>query len=91
MILKKDIKIDSDFLGTTDVKGIVSPLKCVRVYTNNAIDNDGNVNYKNIIMVVPPMMHDYNDALEFYIGVAKAKNINLKIVEHKVGKNIVKT
>ncbi len=92
MILKKDIKIVNEFLGTTDVKSIISPLKCIRTYfKGNSIDNDGHVNHKNIIMVVTPMMYDYNEPLEFFIGAASAGGVKLKIVEHKVGTNFVRT
>jgi hypothetical protein len=92
MILKKDIKIVKEFLGTTDVKGIISPFKCIRVYIKGqGISDNGDVNYKNIIMVVTPTMYDYNDTLEFYIGAASASGVELKIVEHQVGRNFVRS
>lgn len=88
MILQKDIPIVKEFLGTTeDVNSMVSPLKCVRLYWVGSLSPD---NYKNIIMIVTPMMYEHNNPLEFIIGAASAYNIELKIAEHKRGKNFVR-
>jgi hypothetical protein len=88
MILQKDISIVKEFLGSTEnVSSMVSPLKCVRLYwTGHLLGN----NYKNIIMVVTPMMYEHNSPLEFIIGSAQAYGIDLKIAEHKRGKNFVR-
>ena len=88
MILKKDIPTVKEFLGTTEnVKSMITPLKCVRLYWVNKLWYD---NYKNIVMIVTPMMYEHNDPLEFIIGTALAKGIDLKIVEHKRGNNFVR-
>lgn len=92
MVLKKDIKIVEEFLGTTDVKGVISPFKCIRTYfKGNVICGDNGLNYKNVIMVVTPTMYDFNDTLEFFIGAGIAYGIKLKIVEYKRGTNFVRT
>ena len=78
-IIKKDIPIIKEFLGTLDVRSLITPLKTTRLYWC------GNL-YENCIAIQTPMAHEEPNMMEKisdYFG--------LELTEHKRGKNFVYT
>ena len=90
-ILKKDIPIVKEFLGTTDnLSSYVSPFKCVRMYRRKdaIIENS---DYKGIVFILTPMMRGKTSTFDFWLGMCSGRGLKLKYTEHQRGNNYVYT
>lgn len=83
-MIKKDIPIVTEFLGTTDVNCMVTPLKCVRIYSKKDDTN-------KFIAILTPMLSKDNDMLNLIIKNYSKYNNGNKInpIEYERGKNKV--
>lgn len=79
MIIKKDIPIIEEFLGTLDVRSMVTPFKTTRCYwVGETIENG--------IIIQTPMAHEEPNVVR-----EVARSMGLIETEHKRGKNYVYT
>lgn len=86
MILKKDIPIVNEFLGTTNVSSFITPFKCLRTYMKLSCQNASDV----ILILTPTLQEDGYALNRFLIGF-KLCGKQWKAIEHKRGKNYVYT
>jgi hypothetical protein len=83
-MIKKDIPIMEEFLGTREVSEIVTPLKCCRIYAKR---NNGD----EFIVILTPMLAEDNKMINIITESNAKFGKNLKPIEHKRGKNFVYT
>ena len=87
--IKKDIPIVEEFLGTTNVTPMVSPLKCCRVYYK---DFGCFENGLGLLLILTPMLKEDGRYLrDFLETIKKTKGVTLIPTEHKRDKNYVYT
>lgn len=87
-MLKIDRKIVKEFIGTTNVAEMISPLKCSRMYFKMVGDK---INVDKTILILTPMMKEDNEALNGFIKSFRNSGVKIVPTEHKRGNNFVYT
>ena len=84
-MIKIDKPIVEKFLGTTDVKEIISKLKFSRLYYK------GTGKLEDMVLILTPTMQEDGKYLNSLIEAQKIGGHPCKTTEHKIGKNYAYT
>jgi hypothetical protein len=85
MKIKKDISIVQEFLGTTDVIELITPIKCCRCYSKKPQNSPCDV-----VVILTPMLSEDNEVID-KIKHLVSKYGSFTCVEHERKGNKVYT
>ena len=87
-MIKKDIPIIKEFLGTTDVVSMVTQFKCCRCYVKRGSKRK----LSDLIIILTPLVSEDEILLEEIVKTFdKVWGVHVKYTEHQRGKNKVYT